>query len=436
MKVLCLIPPSIPSYFNAGHRLPLFMTAGYLRKHFPEDIISCLDAGALNTTWKEICDTLSKKYDVIAIFNDYDMVDTHSRFMTYVKKLSPETKSIAFGRLSKQIPEHFLSLGLDAVHHSGDYEAGIYNYISYLKGNIKTPPGVMLSKTDIKMQGPILSSDQWVLPDVEEIPYDAYNFLYKNDLNKFCGIPHRRELVVPIARGCPIGCAYCDVPPMQGKIERRLGVDKTIEYINTAFNTLPFEYISFYAPTFTLNHKWVKEFCEKILKEKRKYYWKCVTVLKTLTEELIEKMANSGCIRISLGIESLTNKKPNALPKCKQNMHAAFIEAASLCKKYGIELNCFIILGLPGDTPEDNEYTIDLCEKYGARIRPTIYTPYQDLDDKASQEEVMTYNRQIFVDNLISAQDETKYYDIFYKRLYKETQVMHNIPKTNKIVES
>ena len=300
--------------------------------------------------------------------------------------------------------------------------------LSYLKGDRKDCPGVMLTNTDAKTQGTILSPEEWILPDVTEIPYEAYNFLYKNDLNKFCGIPERQELVMPIARGCPVGCSYCDVPLMQGKLERRLSVDKTIEYINQAFDILPFKYISFYAPTFTLNHKWVNEFCQKILKEKRKYYWKCVTVLKTLTEELIKKMALSGCIRISLGIESLTNKDPASLPKCKQNMESTFIEIAFLCKKYGIELNCFIILGLPGDTPEDSDYTIDLCEKHGARIRPAIYTPYQDLVEDVNPEKIMSYNRQLFVDDLICPHEERKYYSIFYKRLYKKTQVMENIP--------
>lgn len=428
MNVLCFIPPSIPSYFNAGHRLPLFMVVGYLRKQFPNDSFTCIDAGAMNITWKEVCDLFTKRFDIIALFNDYDMIDTHQRCMTYLKKLSSHTKTIAFGRLSKQIQNYFFSLGIDAVHHSGDYEAGVANYIHYLKGNIKNCPGVKLSATDEITQGVILSPDEWVLPNIFEIPYAAYSFLYKNDLNKFCGIPDRQELVVPIARGCPVGCSYCDVPPMQGKIERRLDVDKTIKYITESFDALPFEYFSFYAPTFTLNHKWVNDFCEKLSLEKKKYYWKCVTVLKTLTEALIQKMAKSGCIRISLGIESLSSGNPNTLPKCKQNMEEAFIQVALLCRQYNIELNCFIILGLPGNTPENDEYTIKLCEKYGARIRPTIYTPYQDLQEDASADDIMMYNRQIFSENLISDEDENKYYDLFYQRAYKPTGIMNKIP--------
>ena len=97
------------------------------------------------------------------------------------------------------------------------------------------------------------------MADVNEIPYQAYNNMYKNDLNKFCGIPHRQELVVPAVKGCPVGCAFCDVPFMQGKKERRMPVDDVVAYIEDAFNKQPFEYFTFYAPTFTLNYDWVNE---------------------------------------------------------------------------------------------------------------------------------------------------------------------------------
>ena len=32
MKILCLVPPYVPSYFNAGHHLPVFQVAAYLRE--------------------------------------------------------------------------------------------------------------------------------------------------------------------------------------------------------------------------------------------------------------------------------------------------------------------------------------------------------------------------------------------------------------------
>ena len=47
MKILTIIPPHIPSYFNAGHHLPVFQVATYLRRNMPSDNVQALDCGLL-----------------------------------------------------------------------------------------------------------------------------------------------------------------------------------------------------------------------------------------------------------------------------------------------------------------------------------------------------------------------------------------------------
>ena len=59
MDILCIIPPYIPSYFNAGHHLGVFQVAAYLRKNSKAAKVVAIDAAALNITWKEICDVLT-----------------------------------------------------------------------------------------------------------------------------------------------------------------------------------------------------------------------------------------------------------------------------------------------------------------------------------------------------------------------------------------
>jgi radical SAM superfamily enzyme YgiQ (UPF0313 family) len=432
MKILCIIPPYIPSYFNAGHHLPVFLVAAYLNHKLPEDKVDSYDCAALNFTWKEVCDLMINKYDIIMMFNDFDAVDTFERFVYYKNRISPETKIFTFGRLSKQIPRFFFQFGIDAVHAHGDFEAAAYSYIQHVKAptdsNLK---GILLSKTDSLTPGDILEPEDWILPDVNSIPYHAYNTMYKNDFNKFCGIPHRQELVLPIARGCPVGCSFCDVPVMQGNFERRLSVERTIEYIKNAFESLPFEYVTFYAPTFTLNKKWVKSFCYQLSNLKANYPWKCVTVLKLLNEELIELMSQSGCVRISLGIESFTNSAAKKLPKLKQDTLNTFIQISESCKKNNIELNCFIMLGIPEDTPEDVANTIDICLKQGARVRPTIFTSYHHMHEHMTVSEVNRYNRQLFPTGELPEKIVNEYYNIFYNNISdKKTQVMKNIPRS------
>lgn len=429
MKILCIIPPYLPSYFNAGHHLPIFQVAAFLRKKFPKFTIDAYDFAALNKTWKEVCDVLIQKYDLIILMNDFDGVDTFGRFTYYVEALSENSKIMTFGRLSKQIPRFFFKFNFNAVHCNGDYESGCEAYIEYLLGERHDTPGVLLSPTDSVLPGETLDPQEWVMPNVLEIPYSAYAHMYKEDLNKFCGIPARQELVIPVARGCSVGCHYCDVPIMQGNKERRFSVHETIDYIIDSFGKLPFEYFSFYAPTFTLNQRWVKEFCQLMIEREIKYPWKCVTVLKTLSENLIRLMSKAGCVRISLGVETFAKQAAMGLPKVKHDSLNTFIDISRTCKENGVELNCFIILGLPGDTPEDAKSTIETCLKYHARVRPTIYTPYHLMKEDMNLEDVSKFNRQIFVPDTLTEVEYFGYYEIFYNNTVDtRTKVAEKIP--------
>jgi len=431
MRALIINPPAVCSYFNAGHRLPIFQVGAYLRSQSGISRVDCHDFGGLNATWKNVCDVLLRGYDVIGVFNDYDGIDGLERFVEYARRLLPRARLITFGRGSKQAPEFFQRFDLDAIAASGDYEACVADYVRYLAGG-EPPAGVILAGGEGFLPaspGRFLGPEEWVLPDVGEIPYEAYDRLYAEDLDKFCGIPGRRELVVPVARGCPIGCAFCDVPAMQGRRERRLSVERTLAYIVEAYARGPFEYVSFYAPTFTLDKAWVLAFCAAKRAAGLGFPWKCVTTLAHLTGELIAAMGQAGCVRISVGLETLSERAHLALPRIKRESAETLREVAARCREAGIELNCFVILGLPGDTPEDAEYTLRTALECGARVRPTIYTPYQLMRPEMTPAEFRAFNRQLFVDGTVPAADADRYYRLFYANAEdRRTEVMHRIP--------
>jgi anaerobic magnesium-protoporphyrin IX monomethyl ester cyclase len=403
MKVLVCWPPEIPSYFNAGHHLPTFTIAAYLRAH--GCIVDAIDAGALNYSWKEFADILFRgAYDVVAIVNDFDVVGGVRRAADYARGLLPNAVLLTVGRLSYQNPVFFQAFSLDAVAHSGDYETAAETVIDWVStGRPPGPvPGVSLRTTDgwtaPSAAGRWLPPDAWVLPDVNEIPYAHYDQLYGRDANKFCGIPERRELVVPVARGCPVNCDFCDVPRMQGLVERRLSVERTLDYIRSSTAKQPFEYVAFYAPTFTLNRRWVRDLCAALDAQGAALPWKCATTLHHLDEDLVATMARAGCIRISVGVETFEAGAAGALPRIKRSARDRFATVVEWCNRFGVELNCFIIVGLPGTDPEETRKTIAEITSAGARVRPTLYTPYERMHSHMTEREMSSFNRQLFVD--------------------------------------
>ncbi|GAA4441539.1 hypothetical protein GCM10023148_48740 [Actinokineospora soli] len=433
MRILVTWPPHVPSYFNAGHHLPTFSVAAYLRARGHE--VDALDAGALNSSWKEFGDKLFQGgYDAVVLVNEYDVVEGVRRAADYCRALLPDALVVTAGRLSYQNPGYFLGLPLTGFMVGRDYEAGVAAAVDWhADGRPDTRlPGVHLRGPDgwrdPSGPGVWMPAAEWVLPDVREIPYAAYENLYANDQNKFCGIPQRRELVVPVARGCPVGCDFCDVPPMQGLRERRITVERAVDYIRDAYTKQPFEYIAFYAPTFTLDRKWVRELCAALADEPRRYHWKCATTLHHLDADLVARMGAAGCVRISVGVETFEEEAAEGLPRVKRSARQRFEEVAGWCRDSGVELNCFVIVGLPGTTPEGTERTIRAIDEFGARARPTLYTPYERMHADMTERELSGFNRQTFAYPADGGQDPTAFLRLIFGGDGYQTPAIERIP--------
>lgn len=434
MKILVVWPPHVPSYFNAGHHLPLFMVGGYLRRELHEEV-TCVDAGALNFTWKDLANRLvDTAFDVVAVMNEFGNADGVATLARYVRHLRPDAKLVTFGRLSYEVPELFRRLDLDAIVSRGDYEAGVAAYVRSLRDgapaspvagtSVRTSDGGWLEPAD----GIFLDASEWALPDIREIPYEAYDRMYLDDSKKFCGIPERRELVVPVARGCPVGCDFCEVPRQQEARERRRSVEAVVGYIEESFAAAPFEYASMYAPTFTLSRSWVLRLAGALIARGSRYPYKCVTTIFHLDRELIATMAKSGCVRISIGLETLDPPSKRSLPKLKRAPEERLFELARDCSDHGVELNCFVILGLPGQSVSGARYTIEQVRAAGARVRPTIYTPYDRLDADMSAKEIDSFDRTLFAEGAAAPNDMASYYDLALGTERRPTRVMDHIP--------
>jgi anaerobic magnesium-protoporphyrin IX monomethyl ester cyclase len=317
------------------------------------------------------------------------------------------------------------------VEH-GDLEAGVATYLRWLSGTDNpNHPGVAVRTKTGWQEGGLglfLPPEQWQLPDVKEIPYSDYGRMYRRDQNKFCGIPERRELVVPAARGCPINCAFCEVSTFQGRRDRRLTVERTVKYIEDSFAAHPFEYVAFYAPTFTLDRRWIVRLCDQLIDRNAPYPWKCATAIAYLDDELLALMAQSGCIRVSVGLETLDPDGHGALPRRKRIDR--FHHLAEQCRALEIELNCFVIVGLPGTTIEGTGRTIQEIRDVGGRVRPTIYSSMASLRAAETLEQAAAFNRHLIPSAKSHDSSEVHLcYGFLFGREDWTTPVMSRIPE-------
>jgi radical SAM superfamily enzyme YgiQ (UPF0313 family) len=165
------------------------------------------------------------------------------------------------------------------------------------------------------------------------------------------------------SRGCPSNCTFCGSPQFW---EHKVRFHSP-EYFVQQLEHLHQQGISFFYvsdDTFTMKEDRVIEICRLIIQKNLSITWFAISRVNFISEEMLYWMRKAGCIQISFGVESGSEKIRHALNK---NIKTGDIETAfALTRKYGILPRAYFIYGNPDETPGTISETIELLE----RIKP------------------------------------------------------------------
>ena len=192
-------------------------------------------------------------------------------------------------------------------------------------------------------------------------------------------IDHLDELPIPAAyfryqhvassRGCPGKCTFCGSPKFWGHRVRLRSADNFVEELELLYHQgLRFFYFS--DDTFTVNKARVVEICKAILKRGLKIVWVAISRADYVNETILYWMRMAGCIQISYGVESGSERIRGLLNKRLKTDDIK--KAFSLTHRYGILARAYFIYGCPEETKETIEATIDMIRQ----IRPFICVFY------------------------------------------------------------
>jgi len=163
-----------------------------------------------------------------------------------------------------------------------------------------------------------------------------------------------------LTRGCPGECTFCGSPRFWGKKVRFFSIDYFVKQLVLLYKKgITFFYFS--DDTFTISKNRVIEICKKILEKKLKIVWVAISRVNYVNDEIIYWMKKAGCIQISYGVESGSEKIRNSLNK---NISTNQIKKAfSVTLKYGILARAYFIYGCPEESLESIQDTIDLIRE-------------------------------------------------------------------------
>jgi anaerobic magnesium-protoporphyrin IX monomethyl ester cyclase len=164
-----------------------------------------------------------------------------------------------------------------------------------------------------------------------------------------------RSFPVFIGRGCSRKCAFCEYNQFVYRVRKIPAILQEIDYLIKNYSA---EYFAFADPSFCERRNFVREFCEVLIERYPHIKWSCEARVDTPID-ILEIMAEAGCISIAFGLESGSEKVLKAIDKdidlYKTN---EFVKA---CHSLGIRSHMFLLISLPEETEEDAMQTIKVC---------------------------------------------------------------------------
>ncbi len=396
------------SHVNAPyHFVHVGEIVNYLERELKEKI-DLLDIEAEEIQFQDIMQKLIKnKYKAFALYTNTENLQNTIKLLKIIKQVLPEAKTIVYGEMPIYLPKFFKKTKFNAiVSKQCDQEVAIADFFDYVSGkkDKNSLRGVIFIEERNLVpseKGEYVKPEEWGFTDFKQVP-----------IKKYFEMEGKEQVVVTLVRGCPYNCMYCNAVSYYGKKERRRPINSVINYINNS----PYNLYKFFAPNFTLDEKYALEFCEALISNKKKIKWSCTTRPDLVqNEELIKKMAESGCYKIAIGIESIEQEDLDSINKRYDRKN--IIKGIELLKKYNIEYKALIMFGLPDQTKESIKYTLDFLNEKGVTIRPTAYTPFYEMNHNMNAEQISQYDKRTYYEGI---QDLS--YGDFLKLIYDTKQ--------------
>jgi magnesium-protoporphyrin IX monomethyl ester (oxidative) cyclase len=202
--------------------------------------------------------------------------------------------------------------------------------------------------------------DSLPFPDRHLLPMDVYAKAVKQ--NPLRGEISKPYTIVITSRGCPYNCVFCSNCIVWGKQWRPRSPKNVVDELEQIIEAFGIEQVDFSDDNMTLDRQRMVEICDLIVERRLKFEWFTPNGIRadSLDEALLRKMKAAGCKKIRIAPESGVQRVVNEVIMKNQDLKAVE-QAVILCKKVGIKVGCFFVIGLIGETKADIEKTIEFA---------------------------------------------------------------------------
>ena len=378
MRILLVNPPSGLKFYTKTKVVSAITNAPYITlaavaasARVAGATVAVLDLILSNSPSEDLLAELKRfKPDIVGTTFPSVFYYEGQTIATIAKKFNPAIITICGGVHASCMPEETLAEGDLDIACIGEGDTTIAELVA---GRNPTDIDGLV----IKQNGSFLHTPpRKIIENMDDLPFPAFD-LYPIQRYKSTRLTSKRDPVgyVETSRGCPYSCTYCSHVVGFGHKVRNKSAERVVEEFFYMRN-LGFNDIHIKDENFTTDLNRAKRICELLIEREWDRPWSLPTGIRTkdLDKEFALIAKRSGCHGVAFGVESGDEQVLAGVRK-KQDL-VMMAKAVDICTKAGLETRGFFMFGLPDDTEESMERTIDYaCSLNLTYAKATVTLP-------------------------------------------------------------
>ena len=335
--------------------------------------------------WAKIKESLSgKNPDLIGITIYTETRQPALQLVSLIKKLFPQACIIAGGPhaspMAMQILQHY---PVDAVVIG----EGEITFLDIVKARESRRPFELVDGIAYKdgRGQPRMTKPRALIPDLDMLPMPGYHHF---NLNADDLVSAGMQVV--FSRGCPFRCEFCSESAFWGNKFRAKSVAACIDELEFLVAHYTINKFVIYDALLSVNKKRALDFCEALTARKLTIKWGARLRADLVDTDILESFKKAGCIGISYGVESGSQK---VLDLINKKVTIDQIEKAfDLTHQAGLTAEASIMVGNPGESMTSIWGTDRLLKRIKpdrVYIIPTKIYPGTPLHESAKKKKII-----------------------------------------------
>jgi anaerobic magnesium-protoporphyrin IX monomethyl ester cyclase len=348
--------------------------------------VEILDLNALRLSKEETLETLrSKSWHLVGLSGLITTYSFQKWLIPELKRINPDAPVVSGGGLATSSSDILFQRTPLDIAVLGEGEETMLELCRAVDDadDLRRIPGIRFREGEWVVTNPkrknVLELDPIPFPAWDLLPMEVYlgnpiwGDVAGNSSGFRKGVEVTRSMNIISSRGCPFACNYCY--HLFGRSNYRFrsagNVVQEIEALVDGYGT---DFIGFVDDNMMASEERLLEFCDLMERKRFPLTWGCHGRVTSARPEILERMAEAGCVWIGYGIESGSQEILTAMNKKATVAQAK--EAIKNTRKASIYPNTTFIFGYPGESYRTVQETVDFKKEMGVECGSFFATPY------------------------------------------------------------